>query len=76
MDQPLRISIPAVDFCVTDECVNYVSTYSFYRVCLHCIRKSNPGMSQQVTAAALARKSELVHRAPLSGASCRLRKIY
>lgn len=74
--EQLRISIPMIEFCATDTCHQYISSYSFYRVCHYCIHESNPRMSKEMATAALARKPELVHGPALGSSGSRLRKIH
>jgi hypothetical protein len=74
--EPLRISIPKVEFCVVDTCFNYVSSYSFYHICHRCIMESNPRMGKEMAAATLACKTQFVHCTALGSSSGRLRKIH
>ena len=61
--EPLRIRIPDLQYCSNDDCYRLTRN----SVCKHCIYKtfSDTRMRQEMSPAALPRKSKLVHSTPL-----------
>jgi hypothetical protein len=63
----LRIRIPKVEVCTTEECTGYAERGSL--ICKDC-KESDTRMRQEVTPTALPNETKLVHSTPLCRFLC------